>query len=428
MRNFKILKTGIQTVFILGVIWTIFFFATAVYNKLDNNNLNHIPSNAYFLIQIDASQLLKESIEGLLVTEDNEIVQLLKDLQSEGTDSEGKKTGIALNTDVLLFTLEEDNQNFYGVLFNLTSQQDFRDYFKGNKQKGVASNDEVGMVLSSSETESNLEAFAEKIFNGKHATIDFKTTQEAITIWTKNTDKTFERLDVKIKEEKIHFSGEISNQLKHKKSIHGLKPSGFHATTSIVPNQFNDSIRKRFGDSIPRISGISINYFGTEIIEEPEFLIAPEADFLIQFESAINLEYYMNAFHKRLIVDSISGNTCFYGPKSYFSKQISENTIYLGVHAYDSTNLVIQNSIVHLTGTASNLTQIDGGGFFKRILEIIPSYNASKQFTEHIETFEISLKEKNAKTITVSGDILFKEGEYAAVEFLRLLLVGQLFQ
>ena len=107
MRNFKILKTGIQTVFVLGVIWTIYFFTASVYNNLDNNNLNYIPSNSDVIIQIDATQLIKESIEGLLVTEDNEIVQLLKDLQGEGTDSEGKQTGIALNTDVLFSLLKK---------------------------------------------------------------------------------------------------------------------------------------------------------------------------------------------------------------------------------------------------------------------------------------------------------------------------------
>ena len=427
MRNFKILKTGIQTVFVLVVIWTIFFITVSAFNKLENNNLEFIPINSEVVIRIDATQLLKESVKGLLETEDNDFIQLIKDLRRDASVSASKPNGIALNSDIALISIPDGDEMLFGAVLNITNQQDFRDYFTEIEHTGIASNNEVGLILFLPESNSDTNTKAEELFLGKHAEIDFESSSDGITVWTKTNAKNYNRLDIQIEQERIHFSGNITNTFSPKVKMQTLIPEGFHVTILDIPNRLNDSIHEKFGDTIPNITGMSMNYFGTELIEEPEFLVAPEGDFIVQFETAINLKTYIDHFHETMFVDSVIGNICYYGPKPYYSKQISENVIYFGIHDFNSEKLSKQAPIVLLTGDLSKMTQIEGGGFFKRILEIIPSYGASKQLAGKIRTFNISLNETDKDAMNVDGDIIFNEDKYASIEFIRFLLIGQFF-
>lgn len=425
MRNFKILKAGIQTVFVLGVIWTIFFITANAFNKLENNNLKFIPINSEVVIRVDATQLLKESVKGLLETEDNDLIQLIKDLQRDGSDSDSKPNGIALNSDIALISIRDGDEMIIGAVLNITNQEDFRNYFTEIEHTGIASNNDVGLILFLPNSNSDTNTSAEKLFLGQHADIDFESSKEGIAVWTKSNSNSYNRLDIQIKEEHIHFSGDITNTYTRTRGMQTLSPDGFHATLLDVPNRMNDSIQKRFGDSIPNITGISVNYFGTELIEEPEFLIAPEGDFLIKFETALDLDKYINHFQESMLIDSVIGNICYYGPKTYYSKQISENVVYFGIHDYDQNKLSNKSPLLLLTGDISKMTLIEGGGFFKRILEIIPSYGASRQLAGKITTFSLSLNETDKNTVKVDGGILFGEGEYASIEIIRFLLIGQ---
>ena len=129
MRNTKVLKTGIQTTLVLGVIWTIFFIASNAYNNFKNNNLKYIPAESDLIIQIDANQILKNSIKGVLTTEDNKLLELIQETRAETSKTNGKESGIILNAKTILFSILKDEKRFYGALFNIKDQNDFKNYF-----------------------------------------------------------------------------------------------------------------------------------------------------------------------------------------------------------------------------------------------------------------------------------------------------------
>ncbi len=428
MRNFNIFKTGIQTVFVLGVIWIIFFFTTNAYNNLYNNNLNYIPFNSDIIIQVDVNQLLKGSIEGLLDTEDNEFIQLIKNIRGGIAEEKIGELGIAINTKTILFSISDEGNRFYGAVFNLTNQKSFQDYFSTIENTGIASSNDVGLIVLMPRTQSNKNTFAESLFIGNHASIDLKNTIDPIVVWTKSTTMEYNRLDIQLEKESIHFSGKLSKTLHTANNIKSLSPDGFHTTISNVPDCINDSIQGRFGDAIPNISGISFNYFGTELIEDPEFLVAPEGDFLVQFEKPIHLDSCIKQFQKEMFIDSVKGNKYYYGPKTYYSKQVSERLIYIGVHDYDSTHLKSQRSLLFISGDINNLTHINSRGFLKYLLEIIPIYKAAKQLTGSIKSFEVKLTAEDEKTIHVKGDIVFNKVRYASIEFIRFFLASEFFK
>lgn len=427
MLNFKIIKTVFQTLMILAVIWGTFFIVASAYNKLENNNLNFIPASADIIIQIDTKSLMKQSISGLIKHKDNDFIQLLKDLSSEsGAPKETNPNGIAYNTDVILFKLP--NKGGIGAIFNLRNSDYFSEYYAKKSELSVAVNEHVGMILFTPQPNNENSTTAHTLLAGSHVKLANEETEESLVIWTKNTHQEFDKATVQIMDSVVKIEGEIANQFEQTPGINPIMPNGFHATLATIPATFNDSIQNRFGDSIPTIAGISFNYFGTELIEEPEFLIAPLGDFLIEFEDSVNIEYFKEYFLKTPIIDSIVDNKFYYGPKLYHTHQLSDQLIYFGVDDYETIKHSNSSPLVHLSGDLTQLTLIEGGGFFKRVMEIIPSYGASKLLASKIELFDISLIEDTPSTSIIEGEIKMKDNASASVEFLRFLLIGQFLQ
>ena len=419
MLNFKIIKPAIQTVFILTVIWGIYFIAASAYNKLDNNNLNFIPETSDLVIQIDTKTLLSKSVTGVIKNEDNDFIQLLHDLSSEdGGMRTSKPNGIELSSDVILFKLNDED--LIGALFNLRNAESFKNSFSENKNIVIETKGNVGILLHSIEQENKTSINTRRYLDGPFLDLNFQSAEESIVIWTRNENK-FNRATLEIFDSLVKIDGEVANQLELSPSINPLFIDGFHTTISNIPENFNDSIKNRFGDTIPAISGISLNYFGTELIEEPEFLVAPKGDFLIEFKDSVYLPAITDYLLSTLLIDSINANKHYYGPKPYYAHQISDRLVYFGIHDYKTLKHSNSSPLIHLSGDLTQLTLIDGGGFFKRIMEIIPAYGASKMFASKVEYFDLRLIEKDTETSIIEGEIKMKDEASASVEFLRFL-------
>ncbi|MDG1147927.1 MAG: hypothetical protein P8N52_06435 [Crocinitomicaceae bacterium] len=423
MRNTKVLKTGIQTTLVLGVIWTIFFIASNAYNNFKNNNLKYIPAESDLIIQIDANQILKNSIKGVLTTEDNKLLELIQETRAETSKTNGKESGIILNAKTILFSILKDEKRFYGALFNIKDQNDFKNYFTQKKYIGIATTSDVGLIVTT-RTPSKLTALAESLLQGKHASIELKNSSSPIAIWTKRATKQ-KRLDIQVEQGHIHLSGEIFTPHHTARNFKPLSQDGFHTTIAQIPTWINDTIQSQIDHSIPSISGVSFNYFGTEIIEEPNFILAPEADVLIQFETPFHLDSCIESLHEKMIIDSVNPHKFYIGHKEYYANQISKNLIFIGTHDYDSIQTTTKQSVLHISGDPTRLTQINGNGMFKYLLGIIPIYGASKQLASKIQSFDVELTKKDENTLTVTGDVILKEGENAYIEAIRFLLIGQ---
>ncbi|MCH2230046.1 MAG: hypothetical protein MK105_06850 [Crocinitomicaceae bacterium] len=419
----KIIKNAIQVIFILAIIWGISLVTKSSLNKLESNNLNHIPKSAEIIIKIDGESLLKNGITELISNQDNDFIELIKDLNSDDeTKPTYKQDGIAYKSDIILFKLEKSE--LLGAIFNLRKPEKFKSYFSGKKNISIAIANNVGTILFDKNKKYN----TINIFKGPFLELDTKNRTTDILVWTKNEDQKFNLATISIKNETVQIEGEIANKFKLTPGINPLQTNGFHATLSTIPETFNDSIRKRFGDTIPELAGVSMNYYGTELIEEPEFLVAPSGDFLFEFKDSVNIQYFKHYLLKTLVIDSIKGNILYYGPKPYFTKQISDNIVYLGIHDYQTLKHANTAPLIHFSGDLTKLTLIEGGGFFKRLMEIVPLYGASKLFASKVEVFDIKLRYMDLNTSIIEGEIKMKNKTSASIEFLRFLLIGQFFQ
>ena len=243
------------------------------------------------------------------------------------------------------------------------------------------------------------------------------------------------KIEIDIQNASLSFSGILTKDEKANiplKTVGTIvKPSGFHISTSLVPNLFSDTLNfflNQFNTSFPLISEVSLNYYGTKIVNHSSgFYVLPQMEMLVTCSSKVEIEKILeNTELQSYLGYKLVGNSMrFLSEKLYF-KQISANSFYIGRSENPAFEKGNTTYYFNLNGSLKPLISIEGGGMMLAFLEMLPIFRASKNLAEHTEFVQMKLSKKGNKNANLEGEMRFKKTYYPMTELTRFLLIGQL--
>lgn len=427
----------------LIVLWGFFITSSILLSGKENPNHNYVPENSSFVLQFDGKMFIESAVYSLLLkSPDQEIFKQLKSLANQEQDFAVNDSGIDFFSDVIVFGQTHPNGQLIGVIFNQMDAQKFDKNMSGriSDNQSFASNKEVGILLTfipesqgKNIDKKAISQLAKEVLLHKNASKSvFKETGKesfmALNLFKENNQFGAGSIESQINGSLLSFQGDFNISRHVPVSSWSLKPDGFHLTNKLFNRQLQDSIQKLLlsqGFDLPLISGIAVNYRGTEIVAGS---IAPQAEFLIEFTAAFDAKqiYENTESWKKLGYRPVLVNNeliLSMGETSYTVTVLDEKTLFVGLK---KQNILHQNNenLFLLKGDLTQLTTIKGGDLIALSLNFYPPYRAGKQFFESVSVAEIKFFPKKGKLV-LDGKIQFKEGKYPINEILKMLLTAQ---
>lgn len=435
MQKQSILKKLIPVIIILTIIWSIFFISKRVLEKPINDNINYLPSDALWSMQIDLRELMNKGMESIVFgQEDRELQKLIQDIaqNKEIEFQEYTDYGIQINSSLLLFEL--NNENIIGAIINLTNTSAFTKNVPNELNSNMAciAKDNVGLILVSMDkmTKSKeLSEIASKILSSDNEKLEKAPHLFALTIH--NGKSLFKELKQgKINLELNNNNALITGELITTKSyinnpFQSLKPADFHIDLGDVPKELNQKVNEALGFNLPHITSISINYRNSELITEPKTAISVNADFLIGFNNSVNCDSIISTIINNTEALNIDGSRFSLNGSIYNYKQIDSNTIFIGNNSFNIENLCTQNVLLKISGDPTAITTIKGESLSRRLLSIIPIFKASEQLANSIDEIDLEIKPQDNLNNLIQGEIIFKKDHYTINEILKFLIVAR---
>jgi len=427
------------------MIWVSYSLISMVFQEHTNENHDYIPTDASLVVRIDGSKLIKSSISSVLLTEDEEIIDMLQKTYKDQHDTKLRSIGVAINSDLIIFNQAENDHNLVGILFNLTSPRLFKKNIGRflDDDQAYATNENVGLVyieLDNPEikelSHESLQKKANKILKQK-SDFNFELLESdkenvMAQTWSQPSPdggtniKNGSNLSFIITDYKLVIDGELALDSQPKDALNKeIKPSGIHISTDQISGLINDTLVSFLSDlNLPssKISGFSLNYHGLELIVEPVFFAAPKFDALITFEDALSMETMIDSLMTSDDMQRIEGNSIQYKGLILYYKQMDSKSICIGT----SKNIEFidreEDLAFHMTGSPSLLTKIKGGGMMLSFFEMIPAYTASRDFTQRAKHIDIQITRPKNGTSKLHGEIEFKKDQYALNSVLKLMI------
>lgn len=436
---------------LLVLAWSFLFFNQAVLEENSNHNLAHVPANATFAIRIDGRELAEKTLFSVfLESKDEEIISLLQETFTKNIqkDDQFKNFGIDFLSDIVVFEVPYKQTFVQGILVNVGNERLFSKNMTNSKNI-FACKDKVGVIFSAKNVsnkilKADLQNFARKIIN----TADDKTLygfaeKRGSGKFIETSSKGFllgetsyfgrSNILFELQNNELLLSGKFSiNQKNIPKSCKKiLRPKGLHVSTTLIPDNLNDSLNKwlsQFQLSIPVIKELSVNFMGTKVINHSTgFFVVPQMELLIECEQAIDVQQLFNSEKAGTYFDySLEDAAIRFQDERLYFKQLSPTSFYLGISKEPTILNNPNKDLLSIQGELKPLTQIEGGGMMTAFLEMVPLYRASKNLANHTESIHLTISNSSSKEAQLKGNLSFQEGYYPMNEIMKFLLVSQL--
>jgi hypothetical protein len=196
-----------------------------------------------------------------------------------------------------------------------------------------------------------------------------------------------------------------------------------------LKDSLNKALKKFTVDPF-EIVQVSMNLIGTKIINHSSgFFIVPQMELLINCKSEVSIQKILSSPELIAYFDySLSDNYLLLQKEKLYFKQITPTSFYLGINEYPDFESVHGDNLILVEGSLKPLTNIEGGGMMKSVLQMMPIYQASNKLAAHTDKIELSLSLNGHKTAELKGNLSFSEGNYPLNELVKFLLMGQLLQ
>jgi hypothetical protein len=439
------------SVILIAFLWGIYWFSSFSLKTNGNYNHQYIPEKAVMAIRIDGKSIIDKGISSVILHEDTKILTLIDNLykRRSGKADADQNVGIDYKSDLIIFVTYLNDHKLMGFLVNLKNKKKFdkniRTFLEPNQSFSSSKN--VGLIFAELPnkkmaplTQTELKIQSDKILSQTSAfnvseKLDFKSNETIVKTWSDNSDvnnKLVQKSEFSftISDEAIGFNGTMNIDQIAKGSLNKrLSPSGIHFSTKYISQNISDSLSKFLKflnlDSID-MTGISLNYAGTKIVEVPSLFIVPELDVLIQLKEPVDLKKHVLSLvdDKNLFFD-VNNNYFKYGGEKYFIKQLSNTLIYIGVTEKIDLLDFTKNEFMKISGSLEPLTRLYGDGMIKKFIELIPIYSASKDLAKKIERIDLSIEGKESK-FNANGIIKFKSTDLALNSIVQFALESQL--
>ena len=451
MQFRKALLSFIAITFLLVLAWVFIIFTAAILEKNTNENIKHVPANATFAMRLDARELAEKTLFSVFLdAKDEEILALIQGSFSEASGKGGqiKNYGIDYLSDIVVFEIPYKGTFVYGILVNVLNENLFRKNSNSIENIG-ACRDNVGVILRNSSASkqilrSELKQLAAKIVTSEHTDKQigfaanrgsgkFIETSSKGMLFSKEAFFGQTNILFELQETELLLSGKLALNSTRKINAYKkrIRPKGMHISTSIIPPQLNDSLKKwtsKFKIKVPNITQVSLNFMGTKVINHSSgFFVVPQVELYVECENPFDIERLITSAE---LIDYFdykveNGSILFQEEKLYF-KQLSPNSFYIGITKDPILQNNSTNELFSASGELKPLVRIEGGGLMTAFLEMMPIYRASKNLTDHTESLELKIIKKTPKSAELKGNLTFSKGYYPMNELIKFLLVSQL--
>ncbi len=435
----------------ITLTWVILIFTKTVLSTNQNKNLYYLPENVTYAVRIDGRALAEKTLFSVFIeSKDEEVLEMIRALfkQKAYKENEFRNAGIDYLSDILFFEMNLQSEPISGILFNVSNPGLFKKGLK-NSSKSYACNGDVGVILFDNLShpfgKEELTLHAEHILRNKTAAIRSMSmlhsqSGSCFEVFSKGS---FVSIKSAYKQSNIHFDLDDRNiyvrgkLLLNKNNASGdtfltktLKPDGFHFSGTRLPALVSDTVNhwlKQFGCKLPFVTSVSMNLTGTKVINHSSgFFVVPQMDLFVETSSPIDIEKFLQNEKLRSYFDYQKDSNCIriQEERLYF-KQITETSFYLGKSASPDFISHSGKTILTMKGDVQSILKIEGSRLVSSFLEMIPEYRASKQLTEHVDKFDLSLRQSPVGPIIMRGSMTFKKGYYSINEIIRFLLLGE---
>lgn len=440
MQKFHKIAQFTGLLFLIGMLWLVYGLLTLTLVEPENHNADYIPNEATRVYRVDGNTFTRKTLTTLLLHEDEELSDLMRDLIPESSDGTLKPLGISFTSDLIQFEIKKGNDILSGILFNLNSPH----YFKKNMplyledDVAIATNENVGLLLTQNGTrlsKRELHTKAQSMlqhkttFAKKHT---LKATESIVSAWNKTEDGNTMSLALNLKEQKLQLTGAFTttNQLHYMSRT--LVPRGFHVTSHYIPDFANDSLQKyaaQIGIHLPKIQGISINYFGTKLITEPTLIAAPKADVYLEFDEDFDLKKSLPIPFLLLLKKTDAENVLKLelNGQSYWIDQRTPRSLLISWNRNPKMEKIKNSPVLLIDGAPKFLFELEGDGLVKRLIEMSPMMSSSKSAARGIAMVHLSVAQKSTSNFKVDGVVTFGANEWPINTFFKFLIRSKLF-
>ena len=415
MRKIKLFMQIIT----LAFFWSMVYIGTkefkAIESKAHKSRTTKIllPSGTTDLIQIKPIALTKEILFDLWFR--NKDVAILNDLHDlinlDKYDTRGKLiSAFDLREDIYLIQITRKNENLWFIRgkSNLKETNNRILVFENKKHDKYAYiGNSTKIKLSKAEIKSLLFDSNFSLEIKENTTLNhFKIEQNKVRY----------SYQVELEDEKVIIRSK-GNPYKRKTLV--SSEDCFHFSSKVNQRFIGNKDLKKIAALISDMDDISLNYYGADFFEsEIKSGIAPSFELLLNFKHPTKKEEVMQILQDEIGVSCqrVGKNICYNGTTYYF-KQLSRNSIYLGVRKYQNNFMSSTNQPFVISGQPKYITEIRNLGWKGAFLEFIPAYSVSKEFAETIT--EINTIEKRNRNLF---EVKFKKDKIPSIEILRLAL------
>jgi len=436
----------------LVLLWGLFLISALLLEQKENRNRNYVPADYQLVARMDTETLFR-SVFYTLVFEarDPEVFGKLGDFSTSKKDSRKKAMDLGIDylSDVLVFTIPGKENPVYGVLFNLSDADKFRTNFPGLLTAGqvIANDAHVGLLLTLPEKNpapgmmQQLKARAEKII-AHPGTIEleipeYKKNKPFLTLQLNETAERQKqlfksgKLEAQLAAQALFLNGNFKagTMSPVQPANWTLKPQGFHLSNALFTPEIEASLQELLisnGFELPEISRFSLNYKGIQLQDgESGLMLTPRVELLLEFRSDFSMTdiFEKNRTALSKIGTRYAGNTLQAGNLNFVVDSLDPHTLFIGM---DRSLVLSQKNEAYflLQGNIEELTHIEGGGFIRGIIEVLPPFRASQNLFQAIQHSDVQLRHQNGN-ILLTGEIRFKKDKYVINELLKFLLTFQ---
>jgi len=403
----------------IAFFWLLVYIGTKEFKAIESNSIVQrttkisLPSGTTDLIQIKPISLTRAILFDLWFR--NKDIAILNDLHDlinlDKYDTRGKLiSAFDLREDLYLLQITRKNENLWFIRgkSNLKETNNRMLVFENKKHdKYVYIGNSTKVKLSKPEIKSLL-------FDSNFLLeINEKTTLNHFKI---EQDKVRYSYQVELDHEQVTIK---SKGLPYKRKTLKSSDDCFHFSSKVNQHFIGNKDLKKIATLISDMDDISLNYYGADFFEtEIKSGIAPSFQLLLNFKHPTKKEEVMQILQDEIGVSCQRiGQNLSYNGTTYYFKQISKSSIYLGVRRFKSTFITATNQPFVISGQPKYITEIRNLGWKGAFLEFIPAYSVSKEFAETIT--EINTIEKSNRNLF---QVKFKKDKIPSIEILRLAL------
>lgn len=444
-KVYRILKF---TPILIGImiIWVSVLSFSVLFIKENQRQLQLIPETSNFVFKLKFKDFLKSATYSMIFSSKDQ--QLLNTFQKfyknqQNISDKDNDFGINFFSDVIIFGDKFENDELYVIIVNLVDEKKFKknlpSYLTSN-QSLLVKND-VGIIASYTGEKTNLRVKIDSyLANLKiHNTLHENKNKEN-EFFNLSLNDYYINKDIHIKkgkifsylnEKELNIKGTFTLKNPFKRSRkwtlseeYDLRP--FHFETSFfLPSIHSNfqNILSKVGLKFPEIEGISINYYGLDIQDnENGIIFTPRFDMILNFEKDIKNEdlFFDNDQLLKFGFDH-NGDNIKAGEINYVIKRLDNRTLFIGYNP----NLIKKKKddiLMEISGDLGKITEINGGGFVKSMINIIPPYKASNNLFSTIQKYRISIAPQGNNLLLVNGKIRLYDQFYLYNEFLRFYM------